>query len=174
MSKIIFLGDLHFKSDNIQEAELFSLKIENLCKNQKPDFIVIGGDLLHTHERLHTIPLNKVCELIDILRNISKVFILVGNHDMISERQFLNDNHWMNPLKKWENVIICEKVCKYEFNNNTYLFCPYVSPGRFEEALNTINDFDWKTSKLIFCHQESRCRFHVNGSPKFFVLVDEY
>ena len=153
MTSIIFIGDPHFKVDNIPEVEMFIDRIEQLCKNKQPDLICVGGDLLHTHERLHTLPLNKAYELIDRLRKISLTYVLVGNHDMIGNQQFLNTNHWMNGMKEWDNVVIVDKVEKYEINSLQFVFVPYVPPQRFEEALNTIGD-DWKKSNCIFAHQE--------------------
>lgn len=80
--KIIAVGDQHFQINNIPDVELFIEKITKLVKEKKPDFVVLLGDLLHTHERLHTIPLNKAYKFIDNIRKECKTYILVGNHDM--------------------------------------------------------------------------------------------
>lgn len=122
---------------------------------KKPDIIIIGGDLLHTHERLHTLPLNKAYEFVDKMRKISKTFVLVGNHDYIQNQQFLTDNHWMNGMKEWENTVIVDKIHVEKINNCNFIFAPYVPPGRFEEALSSINDDNiWKNADCIFAHQE--------------------
>ena len=78
---VLFIGDPHFQVSNIIEVDLFLEKIINLATIKKPDIIVISGDILHTHERLHTVALNKAYELIDNMRKISKTYVLVGNHD---------------------------------------------------------------------------------------------
>ena len=100
MSKILCIGDPHFKNSNLIEVEKFIVKITELARQKQPDFIVILGDLLHEHERLFTIPLNKATEFIDKMRNIAPTFILVGNHDMINHKQFLTKNHWLNSFEK--------------------------------------------------------------------------
>jgi DNA repair exonuclease SbcCD nuclease subunit len=151
--KVIFIGDPHFQVSNLIEVDLFIEKMKKLCLEEKPDLIIIAGDLLHTHERLHTVALNKAYEFINILRNISKTIILVGNHDMCNNQQFLTENHWMNAMKEWDNVVIVDKGYKLNIENVKILFVPYVYPGRFVEALNII-DSEWKTSKCIFAHQE--------------------
>jgi DNA repair exonuclease SbcCD nuclease subunit len=120
-----------------------------LVKKEKPEFIVVLGDLLHTHERLHTIALNKAYEFIKSLREFAPVFVIVGNHDYIQNQQFLTQNHWMNGMKEWEGVKIVDEVVFFE----DFVFCPYVPNGRFEEALNTSKK-DWKKSRCIFAHQE--------------------
>ena len=79
---IIAIGDPHFQVSNIPEVDLFISKIYDLALEKNPDAIVILGDLLHTHEKVHTVPLNKAYEFIDKMRQISKTYVIVGNHDM--------------------------------------------------------------------------------------------
>ena len=153
MINILIIGDPHFKVENIKDVELFIDKIEKLAVEKNPELIVILGDILHDHERLHTIPLNKAYDFINRMRNIAKTYVIVGNHDQINHLVFLTDNHWMNALKEWNNVIIADKVVYETINDEKIIFVPYVEPGRFEEALNTIND-EWKDASCIFAHQE--------------------
>jgi len=150
---VIFIGDPHFQVSNIEEVEIFITRITTLVTERKPDIVVIGGDLLHTHERLHTIALNKAYELVNKMRQITKTYVLVGNHDYIQNQQFLTDNHWMNAMKEWENTVIVDKVIIEEIKNEKLVFVPYVPPGRFEDALNTIGDA-WKDASCIYAHQE--------------------
>ena len=183
-TNILFIGDPHFKIDNILEVDLLIERVEKIAKEKQPDLICIGGDLLHEHERLHSIPLNKAYTFIDKLRKLSLVVVLVGNHDMVSQSrmmliedyiptdkpdihrtydnfkfrwsrrvQLFNMNHWLNAMKKWDNVIIVDQVVELNINNSKFIFVPYVPPGRFEEALNTL-DTDWKDANIIFAHQE--------------------
>jgi DNA repair exonuclease SbcCD nuclease subunit len=115
--------------------------------------VVILGDLLDTHERIHTIPMNRAYEFINKMRNVIKTFVLVGNHDMINHEQFLTNNHWLNALKEWDNVTIVDKVVSYSINSHNFIFSPFVPNGRFVEGLNTL-ETDWKDATCIFAHQE--------------------
>jgi len=155
---IIAIGDQHFKVDNIQIVDLFIEKITELVSKTNPDFVVLLGDLLDTHERLHTIPLNRAYKFINNIRKISKTFVLVGNHDLISNTSYLKDDHWLNAMKEWDNVTIVDKVILNKIKNRKFIFCPYVSPGRFEEALSTLNSdnpiLNKEEKPLIFAHQE--------------------
>ena len=54
--KILTIGDPHFKIDNIPEVDMFLCRLEASAKETRPDYIICLGDLLHTHERLHTSP----------------------------------------------------------------------------------------------------------------------
>jgi hypothetical protein len=150
---MICIGDQHFQNSNITDVELFIDKIEKLCLNKCPDRIVLLGDLLHHHEKIFTQSLNKAYELIDKLRKISSVIILVGNHDMCSNQEFMTKNHWLNGLKEWENVKVIDKVYSEDIDGMKFIFSPYLYPGRFEEGLNTLKS-DWKDAKCIFAHQE--------------------
>lgn len=153
MVQVLFCGDPHFQVNNIPDVEMFIDRIEKLALKQQPDIIVIGGDTLHTHEKLHTIPLNKAYEFVKRMRDIAPTFILVGNHDMCNQCQFLTENHWLNGMKEWRNVIIVDKVVEFSIDNEYFVFVPFVPNGRFIEALNTIGD-KWKNASAIFAHQE--------------------
>jgi DNA repair exonuclease SbcCD nuclease subunit len=150
---VLCIGDPHIQISNIQEVDIFIEKITILAKEKQPDLICILGDQLHTHERLNTIALNKAYQLIQAMRLIAKTYILTGNHDYISNQQFLTTNHWMNALKEWNNVVIVDKVITETINNEKLVFIPYVPTGRFVEALNTLEE-GWEDASCIFAHQE--------------------
>ena len=150
---VLVVGDPHFQISNIPEVEMFIERMTSLAEEKQPDIILIAGDLLHTHERLHTTALNKAYDFINIMRNISKTYVLVGNHDMICNQNFLNTNHWMNGMKDWDNTVIVDKIISETINNVKLIFSPYVPPGRFEEALNTYEG-NWNDANCIFAHQE--------------------
>lgn len=310
--KVLFVGDPHLKITNIPEVEMFIDRLYKLAMETAPDLIILGGDILDTHERVHTTPLNKAYELFEKLHTLCKVVALVGNHDMcfgmnvpvqmntgklkmsqnikigdvligddntprtvlsttrgvgrmfmvlqkhgmsytvnenhiltlryshilgynpyeefqrdtdndyliiemtvakymsysdnmkerffgiinsnsgykLTEIQvvelqdddyfgwtvdgnqrflledgtvvhncnnqiFLTPDHWMNGLKEWEDVTIVDKLIKIESPfGHKFVLAPYVFPGRFQEALNTLEGFDWKRATTIFAHQE--------------------
>ena len=145
--RILVIGDVHFKIKNVKQTELFVAKLFHLLNSiPKVDEIVLLGDLLHDHEKLHISPLNRVTNLIDKLPK--PVRILVGNHDMINHMQIMNTNHWMNGLKKWDGVDIIDTVKKID--NRIYM--PYVPNGKFVECLDAIES--WDACKIVFAHQE--------------------
>jgi hypothetical protein len=113
----------------------------------------VGGDVLHTHERVHTVPLNKAYILISRLREIAPTYVLVWNHDAINNQIFLTDQHWMNGMKEWANVVIVDQVRSLVIDDMRLVFVPYVPNGRFVEALDTLHE-DWRDATCIFAHQE--------------------
>lgn len=152
-STVLFIGDPHFQVSNLQDVNLFIPAIVKLAAKRRPDIILVAGDLLHTHERLHTTVLNKAYEFIDEMRKIATTYVLVGNHDYISNTQFLTNNHWMNSLKEWDGVEIVDSVVDMTHNGNRFVMVPYVYPGRFREAIETRTD-DVGSAACIFAHQE--------------------
>jgi DNA repair exonuclease SbcCD nuclease subunit len=147
---ILAIGDPHFRPENAQATIEFTEKVTQLVLDKNPDVIVVLGDLLHTHEKLHSLVMNTALDFLDCLRKLKPTFILVGNHDMSSNTQFLNDNHWMNVLKGKENLTVVDRVVKYE----NIVLAPYVYPGRLKEALDTSPG--WEKANIIFLHQEMK------------------
>lgn len=150
----IAIGDPHFQINNIADVDTFIERINTLIRYENPTFIVCLGDVLHTHERLHTTPLNRAYKFVDTLRLVAPTFVLVGNHDMFNNQQYLaEDGHWMGAMKEWDNVTIVDKPTISKFGDHLFTFVPYVPNGRFIEALGTLGD-EWKKSTTIFAHQE--------------------
>lgn len=163
--KVLAIGDQHFKLDNITQVEIFISKLRDHLAKEKYDCIVSGGDLLDTHERLHTQCLNKAIEYLKVLSSHSKTFVLVGNHDMINPSQFLTTNHWLNVIKEWDKtiydieIIDTPVIFTKEEDGELYkmVLCPYVPDGMFMKALDTLNSSScenaWKDADIIFGHQ---------------------
>lgn len=172
--KILFIGDPHIKPDNSEEVSILIIELQKLCDQYHFDRIVIGGDLMHYHERIFTQALNKTLEFVSTLSNYAPVDILVGNHDMINNQQFLSSNHWMHVLSHLKNVFIIDRPIKRKCNEFTILLCPYVFPGRFIEALET--EFsDWKNVNVIFAHQEFKgCKMGAIISKEGDVWKEDY
>lgn len=168
--KALILGDLHFKANNILEVRKLIASVSHHVEQQHFDFIVLLGDIMNDHERLHVLPYMEACRLIDLLSDVAPVFLLVGNHDYINNQQFLTENHWMNPLKKWNNVVVVDHPVGIIHGNQKVTLVPYVPNGRFLEALGSPTevlmvdngtvasslqrDWNWGSSNVIFAHQE--------------------
>ena len=154
MSKIVTIGDPHFQMSNMDEVKIFIQKCIQHLKKQKENLyaIVVLGDVLHDHERVHSTALNVAVKFLNELAEISPTYVLVGNHDLINNSQFLTQNHWMNALKSNKNITIVDDVMEEIWEDKTVVMCPYVPNGRFVEALDTGGD--WREADVIFAHQE--------------------
>jgi DNA repair exonuclease SbcCD nuclease subunit len=153
MKQILCIGDPHFRVDNIEETKQFTKTLSNyLDEHNEIDIVIVMGDVLHTHEKVHTFALNSAVDFFKMLITKQKdVYCLVGNHDATSNTIFLTDNHWMNILKGWNNLTIVDYPLKINIEDRFAVLCPYVPDGRFVEALNKIED--WKESICVFGHQ---------------------
>jgi len=148
MTKLLFIGDVHFKHSNATETRVLMEKIQTLDY----DVAVVAGDVLDTHEKVDIQLLNRAYDMIRTLRDKTLTYVLVGNHDYINNQQFLTDAHWMNAMKEWANVVIVDRPTRWtDTVGNVFVFVPYVFPGRFLEALSTIV---WSDATCIFAHQE--------------------
>lgn len=153
--RFLFIGDVHIKTDNSEEIDILITEINRICSENTYDYIIVGGDIMHYHERLFTQCLNKSLHFLNKLSKIAYTYVLVGNHDYINNSEFLTENHWMNSMKNVENLKIVDKVIE----EKDFILCPYVYPGRFIEALETLDslkDDKWINKKIIFAHQEFR------------------
>jgi predicted phosphodiesterase len=147
---ILFVGDIHIRLDNFEEIDKLQIILKDILSTDKYDYIIFGGDILHSHEKLHTLALNKATDFLESFISDTKVICLVGNHDMINNQQFLTQNHWMNSLKK--SIIVIDTPKKFNDGEIKFSCIPYVYNGRFVEALSYIDNY--KENDIIFCHQE--------------------
>jgi len=112
------------------------------------------------------------CGWLESLVELAPTVLLIGNHDLISHRQFLTDNHIFNPLKKWAGLTVVDRPIVREVEGFKFGFCPYVPKGKFTAALDLLLDpetsFHWQVDlDCIFAHQE----FH--GSSMSSVVSSE-
>lgn len=141
------MTDLHIKFSNLEKFHKLIQYFENFKDTDKIDIIVIGGDILDSHERVSIVLMNTALKLFKTLSKLAPLYIIIGNHDYINNQQFLTTNHWMNALKEWKNIVIVDTPIIFQ----SFLFVPYVFPGKFKKCLNEI---DLSSIICIFSHQE--------------------
>ena len=150
---ILTIGDPHFQVSNLPIIDDYIESVLTVLKEHKVTLCVILGDLLHTHEKVHAMVQNKAIDFVQKVSSNCPTIVIVGNHDMINNSQFLTENHWMNVMKPYTGIEIVDKGLVLPTDIGDLYFCPYVYPGRFIEALNTISP-DWCNARMIFAHQE--------------------
>lgn len=150
---VIAIGDPHFKVSNVPESNQMTQRLIELANKIQPDFIVNLGDTLHRHETIHVSPLMRAENMMKKLSKISKTYLIIGNHDRPNNSNYLTDEHPFNSLKEWNNIEVVDKVKEIILNGQKFIFVPYVPPGKFEEALSTLNS-SFLDARCIFAHQE--------------------
>jgi DNA repair exonuclease SbcCD nuclease subunit len=145
---ILAVGDPHSKISNINDLQLLAAEILSIISEEKPDAVVILGDLHDYFERAHLQAWNSMVLFLDKISSAIDTYYIIGNHCSINNQIFLTDEHFFNAFKKWKNLTIVDKPLWLGKN----LLVPYTPPGRFIEALNTAGD--WMLASVIFAHQE--------------------
>jgi len=152
----LVIGDPHFKAKNLKEGREFVDKVVAKADKYKPTFIVCLGDTLDTHEIGRSPPYNLALEFIRKMSDIAPFYLIIGNHDLINNQQFLTDSHFFNACKTWHNVHIVDYPTWAQYGECSFAFCPYVPLGRFTEAMDELTKEGeaWDLADCIFAHQE--------------------
>lgn len=153
--RCVTIGDPHFKVSNVQESTKMVENCLEKCKEYEPDFIVVLGDVLDTHERIHVMPLTLANDFLLKLTYIAPTFLIIGNHDRPNNSDFLTGYHPFLALKEWDNMYVADTTLEAIIGKYRFLFVPYVHTGRFMEALEVRNS-PLSNTKCIFAHQEFR------------------
>lgn len=156
MVKVLCIGDQHFTTTNVEQIDVFLIELQKYLEDHDVDIIVSMGDLLHMHERIHTLSLKKATDYLHLLSKYCPVYCIVGNHDYINGSQYLTDNHWLYGFKTLgvatkHKLTIVDKPILEKFGDIKLVFSPYTCDGKLVEALNTIPN--WESCNAIFCHQ---------------------
>lgn len=152
MLTALVIGDPHFKVNNTVDTDEMTVQMINIVKDKKPDFVVVLGDVLDRHENIHMTPLIKSISFLRQLQDLAPLYIIIGNHDRKNNKVYLNEEHPFTALKYWDNTFIIDTVKQFNIKNLLFTMVPYVAPGLFMDALNTVEG--WQESMCIFCHQE--------------------
>ena len=149
----LIIGDAHFKVVNIRETDAMVEAIVRVALERNPDIIIVLGDVLDRHETIHVSPLTRAIKFLARLMEIAPTYVLIGNHDLKNNRQFLSDEHPFNALKYWGNrMTVVDTTTMTTLNGQQIVLVPYVPPGRFVEALDHCPG--WESATCIFAHQE--------------------
>ena len=186
---ILCIGDPHFNIKNRQRCLDFSNKCIQKAKELKNelDLIICLGDIFHTHEKAHMLECKDVINFLDECQKICKTILIIGNHDRLNNEVYCTDDHFLYmhnktidmirntniDVKIKTNLTIVDKPQTYNIKGYTFGLIPYVEPGRFGEALESIKNStifntpitEDRNLKYIFCHQEFKgCKMSQTSS----------
>jgi len=164
---ILAIGDPHFRASYIKVVDDFVQQTLELVIHKKPDAVVILGDILHDHEQARESCHSRAVHWFKELAKHTLTIVLIGNHDRPNNSHFLTDSHFFNGVKDHKNIIVVDKVRSIKFGkrgefegktveNNYRVVCvPYVPPGMFQKALDTLEvSIEDDRPAIIFSHQE--------------------
>lgn len=160
---IVILGDILDRHETIHVSPLTrSIKFLGELIKIAPIYALIGNhDLKNNKQFLSDEHGFSSFRLLQELysENISNIIKTISN--IISpnmEANLLNNimeeiKESIENINKSKRIMIVDKVMSTTVNDQEFIFMPYVPPGRFQEALNTLKESIDKVS-CIFCHQE--------------------
>lgn len=159
--KILCVGDPHIKESSVVETEVLVLAIIKAINEHDPEVVVIMGDTLHNHERINctiqVIATRFFERILEALSKKSKLYVLIGNHDICDPHSFLTEYHAFYSLKnKNYRMKIIDKPTIDNISGYNLMFVPFVPNGRFKEACETVTTTEEIVENVatIFCHQE--------------------
>lgn len=157
--RILTVGDPHFQTKSIRETNLMEQNllglIDEMNKNDEElDMLVILGDVHHKHSQMDIMNNMRVTKFLTTIASKVPTYVLVGNHDIANNEQFLPEAHSLFSLKFCSSLTIVDRPLKIQLKGETICMLPYLPVGRFYEGLNMIEG--WQESSIIFCHQEVR------------------
>ena len=105
--KIAHISDVHLPQ-NASSVD----NIVNKVIQEKPDIILMTGDIIDEHADLKTCGLDKLCEG---LSKITKTYAVTGNHDLWNG----NSDEWTSILRENNIEVIDNKIEIYTKNNKS-------------------------------------------------------
>jgi DNA repair exonuclease SbcCD ATPase subunit/predicted phosphodiesterase len=84
INKILHLADIHIRLYKREEEfrKVFS-NLKRILEEQKPDRIVLAGDIVHSKNSLSPECIDQTYDFLKMLANFCDVDIILGNHDLI-------------------------------------------------------------------------------------------
>ena len=111
--KILLFSDLHihaWKSFGVNNVTGISRRLNDqisankqilkIARDEKVDLSICGGDVYHSRVNIPVVALNFVDEFFTDLGKISKVYLVRGNHDLVSDKNYKAHHDALNPITK--------------------------------------------------------------------------
>ena len=146
--KLCIISDIHI-SNKLNNNKLD--KLIEYMKDEKPDYILIPGDLLDKNSELET-ELSRVIDFLSKLGNIGKTFIILGNHDLFDiNKKYYKSIKYIEKVNKIKNVRILDNELYEDKNIFLYGLTLDFDNYRLNDKsilFNQIKDIPNKSSKL--------------------------
>ncbi len=140
---VVVISDIHFNVNNLELATK-ALKAALSKAEELGVSLVIAGDLHDTKAIIRAEVANRLLEILN--KPKVRVFIIVGNHDMISEK---GDTNGLNYLQDGESVTTVSSQIDFWMVDQYVHMIPYQNtPEKFKDVLN-----DVPKGSIVICHQ---------------------
>lgn len=120
INKICHMADIHIPAQlytkRMEEYQFVFNNLYSQLKSNKPDLIVITGDLLHVKLAIEPETLVTTSIFVKNLSDIAPVIIIIGNHDFAENNLQRMDSVYAI-CHSMENVYVLKDTGAYKFNN---------------------------------------------------------
>ena len=155
--KIIQLADIHIRKSPSRNEE-YQKVFENLYKSlkeQKPDRIIIVGDLVHDYLNLESEQLILASNFLNTLASIAPVRITRGNHDFLRKNNKRTDSiEAITKILNNPNIIYYNKTGFYDDENVTWAV--------FHHGDKNNNPHKTKQGKQIEIDRKTNARIYID------------
>jgi predicted phosphodiesterase len=151
--RILIIGDLHFRPKEIDLNRLLVNETLEIIKETKPDCVVVLGDTLDTHD-VYKGSAHALAERFFLqIRLLSKLIILIGNHDLKNNQVDLSlgpADHPFTALKYVDNITLVDEITTFKVGKFEFCAVPYLPNGRYLKAISYLDPYSFKA---FFSHQ---------------------
>jgi DNA repair exonuclease SbcCD nuclease subunit len=165
--KVLVIGDPHVRVKEIHFSQLMLDEVVTVAKKELPDFIVVLGDILDTHNRVEIGPLTRAIDWLAELKDISPLYVLVGNHDIRNNhvnlcREKLKE-HSLTALRHWPRTVLVEDVTVFDIKGFHFLATPFVPEGEYHETVKHLKLGDFNA---CFSHNNFKgVKYRLDEAP---------
>jgi DNA repair exonuclease SbcCD nuclease subunit len=155
----LIIGDLHCKSDNLEDTDkIFDLILDS-GKKTPLSRIIFLGDIFHNHNAVNLTVADFVKKQFARLVELNtQIIVLAGNHDGHSPKS-VEINAVDVILDQFAHV-----VSKGYYADETYVYMPFYGDG--EEFIAQMKQaFKKHGDKILVCHQSFIGGVYENGHP---------
>lgn len=142
--RYLVIGDIHIKPKHHERSVKLVDELIKTANEQKPDKIILLGDVLDGADIIHSNCLLQLSRLLSEMGRVCPVYLIMGNHDASTPHVAMPDNHALQCFKSWNNITVVDKPTK--IGGATFIL-PYLPPGEFWDHVPA-------KCNLVFCHQE--------------------
>lgn len=150
MHRTLVIGDVHLTKKDIHRSTELLNRISKEIYRTRPDSVILLGDVFDTHDVHQNDVITAYSNFILENERLTKIYHVLGNHEMNDSRTFLPDSHVLNAWKGRPNVVICDRPFATQLGDTSVAFIPYVPAGQFSRALEMVGI----DHEIVFAHQE--------------------
>lgn len=164
---LLIVGDCHCSTSTLGDIGYAFKQITIVLKEENVSTLCFAGDIFDLHGTIKSEAYNFfIRQLKKWLKRFSEleIILIVGNHDFINNNVYCSDQHFLNPFKEWDRVIVVEKPQEYFIGEHRIALFPYVPDGRYFEAHNEFLEGSFEF-ELFISHQTFRGGKMDNGQP---------